>query len=159
MKELFSRVKDIIKEEKCIYERIFEIEEAKTEAIIDRNGRQLEFLSTEQDCLICEIEVFEAERLRLMDEEGCIMNVREIAQKLPDAESAELICDAEKLRDILMTLKNLQNTNENMAADNMEYFNLMVSGMKESSTIRSGYGSDGREQGRVTKPVLLNTRA
>jgi hypothetical protein len=43
--------------------------------------------------------------------------------------------------------------------DNMEFYDILLSGLKNSSTLKSGYGKDGKEKGRVFNPVLFNIKA
>ena len=64
-----------------------------------------------------------------------------------------------ELKNIIRKLQELQKTNEQLANDNLRFYEAILNGLRESSSIRSGYGHDGREKPRVTRPALFSQRA
>ena len=64
-----------------------------------------------------------------------------------------------ELKGIMLKLRDRQENNGRLLQDNMEFFGILISDLKNSSSLKSGYGSDGKENVRVVNPVLFNTKA
>lgn len=168
MHQAVLKLENIIKLEKEIYQKIFHIEEAKSEAIIKKDGKAIEELSLSQEKLLSKIESLENERLKLMDSfrkrlkiqiTGDEVTLQDILDSI-DLKTASIVKESGiELKKVLLKVKRIQDTNTQLLRDNMEFYNILISDLKNSSTVRSGYGSDGKEKGKVLNPVLFNIKA
>ncbi len=168
MHQAVLKLENIMKLEREIYQDIFHIEEDKSEAIIKKAGREIEELSVAQEKLLVKVDSLEKERVKLMEgfkkhrnlhnHDGEITLLDIIA--LLDQKAASALKTAGlELKTILLKVKNIQNMNSQLIKDNMEFYDILISGLKNSSTLRGGYGRDGKEKGRVFNPVLFNIKA
>jgi len=87
------------------------------------------------------------------------VSLSEIASRADSETSSKIIKSGTDLKKLLVKLRNRQDTNTKLLQDNMEFFSILMSDLKNSSSLKSGYGSDGRENNRVVNPVLFNTKA
>lgn len=168
MNAVIQKLEEVIRLESDIYNGIFIIEENKSEAIINRAGKAIEELSSSQEKLLGKIESLEKKRTDLMDQyrkfallrhDGEEITLLDIIDSLDGNSSSALQKSGIELKKILRKLKSIQDINTKLLKDNMEFFDLLLSGLRNSSTLKSGYGSDGREQARVFNPVLFNIKA
>jgi len=168
MQQVVHKLEDIMKLQGEIYREIYNIEENKSEAILKKAGKAIEELSTVQEKLIGKIESLEKERAKLMDGyrkyTGLHLNENEITLldiiDSVDSKSGSALKQAGlELKKILLKVKSIQELNTRLLKDNMEFFDILISGLKNSSTLRSGYDRDGKEKGRVFNPVLFNIKA
>lgn len=168
MQHVVLKLKNLLNIEKDIYCEIFNIEEEKSEAIIKKSGKVIEELSVSQERLLNKIESFEKERIKLMEEYKKHTNVlhhdneitlQDIIDTVDAKSSSALKLAGIELKKVLLKVKNIQNVNSQLLKDNMEFYDILISGLKNSSTLRSGYGRDGKEKGRVFNPVLFNIKA
>jgi len=168
MPQAVLKLENILKHERDIYQEIFNIEESKTEAIIQKDGRAIEELSVRQEKFLGKIESLEKERVKLMEGYKKLsrlnLNGDEITlQDIIDSAGAEPASGLKKagieLKKVLLKVKNVQDMNTRLLKDNIEFYEILITGLKNRSTLRSGYGSDGKEKGRVFNPVLFNIKA
>ncbi|MCP4135972.1 MAG: flagellar protein FlgN [bacterium] len=158
-------LKRILKAECELYENIYSLEEEKSEAILEREGRLLESLSRDQELLIAQIDILEHERevqienyrkINNLDDLGRDISLKDIAYSMNEDSSQQLLQYGMDLKAILLKLQSKQATNKKLIDDNMEFFNLLMSGIRENSSEKAGYGSDGKEKSRVANPVMFN---
>jgi hypothetical protein len=168
MQHVVLKLKNLLNIEKDIYFEIFNIEEEKSEAIIKKSGKVIEELSVSQERLLNKIESLEKERIKLMEEyskhrnvlhHGNEITLQDIIDTVDAKSSSALKLAGIELKKILLKVKNIQDVNSQLLKDNMEFYDILISGLKNSSTLRSGYGRDGKEKGRVFNPVLFNIKA
>jgi len=168
MQQAVLKLKKILNLEREIYQEIFNIEEKKSEAITKKAGKAIEELSVSQEKLLNKVESLEKERVKLLEEYKKYRNVHlhgnEITlQDIIDSEdsnsSSALKQSGIELKKTLLKVKRIQDLNTQLLKDNMEFYDILISGLKNSSTLRSGYGQDGKEKGRVFNPVLFNIKA
>jgi len=168
MNPLITRLENVMILEKEIYEEIYDIEENKTEAIMNRDGKALEELSSVQEKFLLKIDSIENERLQVMYELGKYVGnnsqsggitLHDIIHSIDGEYAVKLKDTGADLKKILVSISEVQELNSRMMNDNMEFYDILISGLKNSSTLKAGYGRDGREKGKVFNPVLLNIRA
>ena len=168
MHQAVLKLENILKLEREIYQQIFHIEEDKTEAIMKREGKAIEELSVSQEKLLKKIESLENERSLIMEEykkhhriqlRGNEITLQDIVNSGDSGSSSALKEAGLELKKILNKVKNVQDMNSCLLKDNMEFYDIFISGLKNSSSLRSGYGRDGKEKGRVFNPVLFNIKA
>ncbi len=168
MQQAVLKLENIINLEREIYQDIFHIEEEKSEAIIKKAGREIEELSIAQEKLLLKVDSLEKERVKLMEgfkkhrnphyHDGEI-TLSDIMDSSDQKSASSLKGAGLALKTVLLKVKNIQNMNSRLLKDNMEFYDILISGLKNSSTLRSGYGSDGKEKARVFNPVLFNIKA
>ncbi|MCL1864420.1 MAG: flagellar protein FlgN [Spirochaetes bacterium] len=156
---------DILEHEREIYEKIFHMEEEKSDAIIERDGKVIEELSLSQEKFLKEIEILENKRVTLMKKCKSASKIKgeitlqDIIESIDSAQSRILKQAGVELKNVLLKVARVQDLNSQLLTDNMEFYDIIISGLKNSSTIRSGYGSDGKEQAGTVNPVLFNIKA
>ena len=168
MYSLITNLEKIMLTEKEIYEEIYNIEENKTEAIISRDGKVIEELSSVQEKFLLEIDSVENERIKIMGKLcSCIspgrqagnITFQELVNLLENEYAVKLRETGLGLKKILVRIKDVQDLNARLMRDNVEYYDILISGLKNSSSLKSGYDKDGREKAKVFNPVLLNIKA
>lgn len=163
-----AELETILKKQKSIYSEILDYEEEKGEAIISKNGKVIQEISALQERLIKSVEALESERMNLVrrnfsknisaDNAG-VITLREIASSIDSKKGSAIIKQGEELKSLLLRVRAKQENNSSMLKDNMEYFDILISGLKNSSSMKSGYDRDGKEDERVMNPVLFNQKA
>ena len=157
MESILSSIETILKDEITIYLEIRELEERKTSAIMDRDGKKLEAISNEQELLVSKIDILERKRMSVT--ERATGSSASTLSELANGKNHPLINTGVELKNIILKLQELQKTNEQLAKDNLRFYEAILNGLRESSSIRSGYGHDGREKSRVARPALFSQRA
>lgn len=167
MKTREMEIENILKSEITVYEDILLLEEEKGRAILKKDGRLIEDLSLRQESLIKEIDDLELERIRAVA--GCRRpdlsqnsqepTLNEIASVMGREQGARLLEAGAELKGILQKIREIQDVNTRMIKDNIEFFEILIEGLKDSSSIKSGYNSEGRESSRMVNPVLFSIRA
>ena len=163
-----SELETILKKQMNIYSEILVCEEKKGEAIISKNGKVIQEISALQEKLIKSVEDLEAERMDLVrmhftksksSNNAETITLKEIAASMDRKKGLSITRQGEELKSLLLKVRAKQENNFFMLKDNMEYFDILISGLKNSSSVRSGYDRDGKEDERVMNPVLFNQRA
>ena len=158
----------ILLEEKRIYEEIFALEENKGEAIMVRKGPDIESISREQEFLLDELNIQERKRSAAIDEYIRLNKIRDLSgdvtladviRSMDEDSSHHLMLLGLELKTTMLKLKRLQDTNEQLIRDNMEFFQILLSGLKDTGAIRSGYDRGGREDKKVAGSLLFNKTA
>ena len=163
VKELIA----ILEHEREIYENILNIEENKSEAIMERDGKLIEELSGSQEKFLKEIERLENERIVLMKKYKSVhvklhkgeITLQDVIESTDSAQSKILKQTGIELKNILLKVAEVQELNSQLLMDNMEFYDIIISGLKDSSSVNSGYGSDGKEKSGTVNPVLFNIKA
>lgn len=165
MHQIFSRLESILADESIIYHEIYNLEKDKTEAAIVKNGALIQELSSSQEKLIFKIEALESERAKVMSVLSAEAGFRngatlsEMSSAIDDDTSARIMKCGSGLKSVILKLREKQETNRKLLQDNIEFFEILISDLKNSSSLKSGYGSDGKESVRVVNPVLFNIKA
>lgn len=157
MESILATVEGYLKEEKTLYDRILEIEELKTSAILNRDGQLLEELTMQQEDLVRSIDLLEEKRMNSLSRSHGRSDVT--LKELTGDRDHSVFGLAAELKSVIRKLRNCQDHNDRLARDNMRFFEALLSGLRETSSIRAGYGNDGREKPRVARPALFSQRA
>jgi hypothetical protein len=161
-----AEIKNILKEETGLFDRLYTLERTKTSAIIEHNGSLLEKLSLEQEGLFSNIMVLETDRMKRVDEfkksrkihdRGVSLNDIAARMDAPAAEHMRLF--GRNLKDMMQRLRRLQETNRVLINDNMEYYNILLTGLRRTGPLDTGYGRDGKEEENLKNSILFNKRA
>ncbi len=166
MEQHISEMLRILKEETGLFEKLCSLEKDKTGAIVDHNGTLLEKISSEEEGLLGLIASLESSRLRHVDaymKHRRIRNNRitlsDVAATADNPVSENMLILGRGLKEVMMKLGRLQETNRILINDNMEYYNILLAGLRRNSTLDTGYGSDGREEEKLKNSILFNQTA
>jgi nitrogenase molybdenum-iron protein alpha/beta subunit len=163
-----EELESVLENQKNIYIEILDCEEKKSKAVISRNGKLIEEISARQEKLIKSVENLEFTRLEIIKKyfAGKKVNInpeavtlKEIAETAEREAGEQIVKLGSDLKALLLKVKAKQENNASMLKDNMEYFDILISGLKNRSSMKSGYDRDGKEDERVINPVLFNQRA
>lgn len=165
MHHIFSKLESILADETTIYHEIYNLEKEKTEAAIEKKGTLIQELSANQEKLLFKIETLETERGKVLSllftksdlKPGATLS--EITAGIDGEASAGIMKCGTELKNVILKLRDKQESNKKLLQDNIEFFEILISDLKNSSSLKSGYGSDGKEKSRVVNPVLFNTKA
>jgi len=162
MSNLFREIISIIDRQTELYEEFLGLERKKTDCISGNLVTELEGIVSDQDKVIGQIELIESSRL------SCVRKItgkfyinkanpslRDISQYADDDSGKEMILYAERLKKITNELQRILETNARMIRDNMNFYSLIVEGIKDSLDDKSAY-SAGRESRVKKNSVLIN---
>lgn len=161
-------IEKVLAEELKIYTALYELEEKKGAAIMDRNGSLIESLSTEQERLLERVASLEDKRMRRIEELVARKHLKGMPREaslrdiLPvmDGDCAHRLQGlGEEIRRLARRLESLYRTNQQLIEDNLKFFNILLSGLKSTVSVNTGYSEKGVEKSRVTGALLLNTQA
>ncbi len=166
MEQHISEMLRILKEETGLFEKLCSLEKDKTGAIVDHNGTLLEKISSEEEGLLGLIANLEASRLRHVDAymkhrriRNNLITLSDVAAAADNPVSENMLLLGRGLKEVMMKLGRLQETNRVLINDNMEYYNILLAGLRRNSTLDTGYGSDGREEEKLKNSILFNQTA
>ncbi len=161
-----GHIKSILKEEAGLFERLYSLERNKTSAIIEHNGSLLEKLSREQEELISGIMALENDRMKRVDAFKKVRHIGhqgvslgEIAGRIEAPENEQVRLLGRGLKEIMSRLRRLQETNQSLIRDNMEFYNIMLAGLRRAGSPDTGYGRDGRGEENLRNSILFNKKA
>lgn len=160
-----ERIISILHEEERLFTEIHGIEERKIGAIMSHDGSLLERLSRRQETILEEIEKVEKSRCDCISDFAALHNISgrhtlsDIAARV-DANTAERLVEAgQRLRLQLEGLKKIQATVRTLIDDNMEYYRILIAGLKRAPGSSAQYGNNGREEEKGRRSILINTTA
>jgi hypothetical protein len=166
MEKSIISMNKILKEETHLFEDLCDLEKTKTDAIIEHNAKLLDRLSAQQEELIGRISVLENDRSKRMDDyrnnrhiKTHSFTLKEMAEMMDDTTAESMLTIGRQLKDVMMKLARMQETNRVLINDNMEYYNILLTGLRRDRTIETGYGSDGREDEKLKNSILFNQTA
>ncbi len=161
-------IEKVLRQELTLYAEICDLEERKGAAIIARDGKLLESLSLEQESALTGIHALEEARLAFIEsfarEQGLDglaegLALRDILGSL-EGEAAERTRDVGvELKNLLVKIQALAETNEKLALDNIEFFNILLSEVKGRVSLKTGYNREAVEKRTIENPLLFNRRA
>lgn len=161
-----GQLQKILREETGIFDKIYSLERSKTGAIIEQNGALLEKLSRAQEGLLSDIMALEPVRMKRVDEFKRARHIRhqgisisDIAQHIETPEAEQLRVIGRSLKDSMLKLQRLQETNQTLINDNMEYYNILLTGLRRSGPLDTGYRRDGKEAENLKSSILFNKTA
>jgi len=166
--EILKQLHEILKEETALYRKIYDCEEAKSDAIIEKDGRMLETQSVKQEALLkslSHIETSRAEFLAHLNAEYGItqdpvdLTVSMIASRFDSEYRSVLLDDAETLKGLVLRIQSLSETNMKMMNDNLRFFNMLLSDLKGKVSLKTGYTSKAVEEKSIDNPMIFNTMA
>ncbi|HQP49473.1 MAG TPA: flagellar protein FlgN [Spirochaetota bacterium] len=166
--EILKQLHNILKEETALYTGIYNCEEAKSDAIIEKDGRMLETQSVKQESLLKSLSIVETSRAEFLEElnrEYCItqntadLTISMIASRFDSDYREMLLDDAENLKGLILKIQSLSETNMKMMNDNLRFFNMLLSDLKGKVSLKTGYTSRAVEEKSIDNPMIFNTMA
>ncbi len=166
MPDILNNLKNILNEEKTIFRNIYKLEEEKSEAIIQRDGSLLQTISNTQEKHLTNIHSLERKRNEIIGQfkkkhnidDTCFITLKDIIAR-EGAQNNDIITLGEGLNRALHKMKSLQDTNTKLINDNMQFFNIIMEGLKGSVTIKTGYSENGTENKEIANSLILNKTA
>ena len=158
-------LKKILEKEVSIYREVLRLEEEKGESIINRDGKQLEAVTREQENLLKSIGSLEEERITVIKEYSRQNHLEDLGRPvtlkdvvtLMDEDSAHTLMGLGlQLKRKLQKLGRMHETNQVLIQDNLEFFNLLISGLKDAVAIDDGYGPGGDGKQKVAGSLMFN---
>ncbi len=163
-----AALEKVLSREKELYEKVYALEDAKKEVILRRDGRELERLSAEQELALREIQHLDERRIKAIDQyrklyrlDDCARDITlsDVVGSMDEDSSKRLMAIGIDLKDLLLRLRDLQSMNSGLLLDTMEFYRILLSGLKNGVSLDAGYCRKGREEGKVAAPVLFNQTA
>jgi len=154
----------IINSEIEIYDRIAALEENKTDAILSRDGIEIESFSKEQETLLTEIASLEQRRENSIEQyrtdnhldDGGFVSIHDIVRNMDEDSALRLSRCGMELKKTMLRIKSLSETNRKLIEDNLEFFNILVSGLKSSASFHTGYTREGEKTQKLKGALLIN---
>ena len=161
MESQVGSIAAILTTEAEIYEKVASIEEEKTSAILCRNGRELEDCVREQERLLSEIAALEEKRARTValyakSSTPEKVSLDELVGGMNKDDARKLMRCGHELKKVMLRVSSLSDTNRRLLEDNIEFFNIMLSGIKNQASIQGGYTRVGGTDQVMHKPLLFN---
>ena len=165
MGESFVELEQILQSEYELYSRLYALEQDKSDAILNRNGSSIESFAREQEKLLGEIAEQESRRKSALDRYERLHHL-DIGQddvtltdivSLTGEGSSQILDVGRELRTLLLKIRSLQETNQKLLQDNIEFFNALITRFKNSVSLR-GYSEKGSEEFTMTDSVMINRR-
>ena len=161
--EAILELEKILLREKEIYEELYRLEEEKKESLLKRDGKTLDAVTAKEESLISEIAVEETKRLEALKlcglEFGSEASLSELAALAGDDTSERLMFVGKGLKRAILMVINIKELNDRLMKDNMDFFNNILAGLRDTTSISTGYDSTGRENNRVAASLLFNKTA
>lgn len=160
-----ARIEKVLRDEIEVYSGLYALEERKSAAIIDKDGRLMESISREQEALLSRVERLEEARVRLILElagDGPSTDARttptltDIARRVDDGSAGRIVSIGMELKGLLSRLDSLYKTNKRLIEDNLEFYDILLSGLKSTASISTGYCVNGVERSRVSGSMIFN---
>ena len=160
-----AEIEKILTEELDLYNRLYEIEENKSSAIIEKDGGLMEELCARQEMMLPRVSRLEEARLEQIERyaetlhpvEGAgKISLRDIVAAMDEEGARRLMGTGMELKKAVMRLENLFQANNTMIRDNLEFFDLLLSGLRSSSITSDGYSEKGMDRGKKADALLFN---
>jgi len=150
-----------LQSEENIYLELVQEESAKKDAILDKNSKKILQLTQEQENKITLIDKKEEERSELIKQISRIMRPNGKIDKLSDLADAKISASIKErllhhsyaLKELMITLKNITDTNMKILEDNRKLFETIIEELSGEETI--GYGP-GETKQRNKKSIFVN---
>jgi hypothetical protein len=151
----------ILESERELYSELYRLERIKEKAILDRDGTELEKISSSEEAVLNRALAASAKRdefIRGISGGKTGMRLSEVISSFFQY-SEKVFAAGESLKSEVDRLKRLQSSNNKMLEDSIGYFRAMIDGLKNSSRMNLGYGRNGWEDYSGKNSVIFNKTA
>ncbi len=152
-------------EAKCLA-NLCDLEEKKTHVIMSHDGKNLERISRDQESILERMAALEATRMTRMESirsaRGIDRDVKTLVDMIArlDGDSAASLRERRAaVRNAAGKLGRMREKNHALIRDNMEYYEILLTGLRRESARERGYGRDGREEDGLRNSILFNQTA
>lgn len=168
MKTPILEIEKILLEEIKAYASLYELEEKKTGAIMNRDGKLLESISQEQEIYLSRLDSLEKKRKKCIEShvhKGHVqksnddITLKDVTVLMDENSSTMILGLGMELKRILQKLDLLYKTNRKLIEDNIEFFSRIVSGLKDSASVITGYCEKGVDRAKINNSLLFNKTA
>ena len=161
MSENLMQLESLLGEELRIFSNVLRLEKEKSEAIIKKDGNLMQKLSQEQENYLDKIPPLEKNRRDIINYYSRKNPKGNLT--LTDIASIESATDdltqiGSLLKKTLNKIKSVQETNNQMMNDNLEYFRKIMKEIRQSVTIETGYSEKGIEKGKTLNSFILDKK-
>ena len=87
------------------------------------------------------------------------ISLSDITASMDESSADNMRLLGRNLKDVMVRLGRIQETNRVLINDNMEYYNILLTGLRRDRSLDIGYGSDGREEEILKNSILFNQKA
>jgi DNA-binding transcriptional MerR regulator len=87
------------------------------------------------------------------------VSLSDITELMDNSSSDNMRMLGRNLKDVMVRLGRIQETNRVLIHDNMEYYNILLTGLRRDRSLDTGYSSDGREEENLKNSILFNQKA
>ena len=161
--EAVLKLEKILLREKEIYEELYRLEEEKKEALLERDGKNIDAVTAKEEALIGEIALEESRRVEAVKlcglEAGSEASLSELAALAGGSVSERLMFAGKGLKRAILNVINIKELNDRLMKDNIDFFNGILAGLRDTTSISAGYDSTGRENNKVAASLLFNKTA
>lgn len=166
--QVLKQLHAILQEEIALYREIYNCEEAKSDAIIEKDGRMLEAQSIKQETFLKAVSAIETTRTEFLEQfnaeygitrDPADLTISMIASQFGDEYRSMVLEDAEMLKGLFLKIQSLSETNMKMMNDNLRFFNMLLSDLKGRVSLKTGYTSRAVEEKSIDNPMIFNTMA
>ncbi len=145
------------------YQALEEIEADKTSVIIERNAPALEELILQQEDIMRSIDESESRRqtvTAMIAETVGIpetsVSATELSSRFSEHRRDSFRTTVNSLREVMNRVRRLSQTNRNCLFDNIEFFNAVMSQLRESVSLDDGYSAGGPARRARSSAALFN---
>ncbi len=162
-----AELEKILNEELHLYADLYALEEKKSEAILRKNGKALESTSAEQETILTRVTKLEKSRrkyiaiyaeMNRLNDLGREVTLSDVVRLMDEDSSCRLLGTGMELKKLLTKISALHETNRRLIQDNLDFFNMLLSGLKSSVSVNMGYSEKGMERSKVEGSLIFNKR-
>ena len=166
--KLFLELADILRKEKELYDKLARLEDNKTKAIMKRNGKNLDEITRQEELLLKELSFLEEKRIELSklsaQSSGLVIRNSEItisalARHIKGEVAGLIMAAGIALKRAALKVQKTKELNEKLMKDNLDFFQIVFTGLKSASSINTGYTQDGKENVMSMGSLLFNKTA
>jgi flagellar biosynthesis/type III secretory pathway chaperone len=162
-----AEIDKILNEELRLYTDLYELEEKKSDAIVSTDGKALESAAAGQETILARVAKLEKARrkyiavyaeMNRLNDLGREVTLSDVVRLMDEDSSCRLLATGMELRKLLTRIAALHETNQRLIADNLEFFEMLMSGLKSTVSVNTGYSEKGMERSRVAGSLIFNRR-
>lgn len=159
-----SDIKTNLTEQAGLYGDLAVLEEKKTKTIENRDGEALDHITAREEEILQNISLLDEKREEYVRNWAGMRGVSDhssvtVSMIASENEDSGLMEAALSLKKNVMKVKAVRDRNEKLIKSSLEFFDTLLSGIRESASLNTGYNMGGKENGRVMRSLLFNRTA
>lgn len=152
-------------EKECeIYEQYFKLAEAKKEIIIKGEVKKLDYITQKEEKLMSSMQKIDQIRNTIVGnilyeiKVESIENLSELCKYLDKEPKDKILNSKKKLEDLLLKIKNINELNEKLIKQSLEYIDFNVNVLLSSESGGSTYGQEANENDLNKKSTIFDAK-